>query len=170
MDVGAERGGQYHHASGFEQAVVFIERVGGFGHVLQHFAAEDGVMIALPCVPTSPKPFHNTNFGRGFYVVQQRYFYIASHSPLVVDEIESASYHTEQRDWFQAYAPELHIPPPSIFNLKHATRVPTSAKILATSITSASICCALLSPLYSEVPLSKRLNVVFRFDPPRAAL
>lgn len=49
MDVGAERGGQYHHTTGFEQAGECIERMGGFGHVLQHFAAEDGVEAGIGC-------------------------------------------------------------------------------------------------------------------------
>lgn len=47
MDVGGERGGQYHDAAGFEQAGEFIERVGGFGHVLQHFATKDGIEAGI---------------------------------------------------------------------------------------------------------------------------
>lgn len=47
VHVGGERCGQYHHATGFEQAGEFIERMGGFGHVLQHFAAEDDVEAGI---------------------------------------------------------------------------------------------------------------------------
>lgn len=43
MDERGEGCSQDQFASGFEQAHEFIQRVCGFGHMLEHLAAEDGI-------------------------------------------------------------------------------------------------------------------------------
>jgi hypothetical protein len=72
VDVGAKRGGQHHHATELELTGKFIKQIGVVGHVLQHFAADDGIEVGiavvslsisirlvsqlLPCKPSSSVP------------------------------------------------------------------------------------------------------------------